>query len=554
MALARQIRNFALQNAVKFKGKAQSGAIIGKIIAEHPELKSQIAEISKEINKIVQEVNRLSLEEQLKELQETAPELLEKKEIEERDIFAFLNIQHGQKVRTAFPPGAEKYAHIGHAKTLILNYELAKAYNGELYLRFEDTNPTLVKNEYYDTMLEDFKWLKVKWDVLQYASDYMKLFYDNAEILIKDSKAYMCFCSEETVRNSRETGIACEHRFYSPTENIKLWKEFPHYKAGKAILRLKIDLYHKNTTMRDPTIFRTITAPHARQGKKYKIWPTYDFQTAVMDGKFEITHRLRSKEFELRTELQRWIQRNLNLHTPFIYEFARFNLEGVESSGRIIREKIQRKELTGWDDPSLTTLVALRKRGFTPEAIRNFVISTGISKAESTLTWADLIVQNRRVLDAKCNRHFFIHSPVKIKIKGAQKREVKLKLHPDYPNRGYRTFNISDEFYIPEKDYKELKESKLYRLMDCLNFVKKGKEFLLDSLEYEKYKEKGEKTMHWLPIKGNISIKIMMPDKQILKGIAEPSVKNLKIEDTVQFLRYGFCKLNKPLFFWYTHE
>ena len=554
MEISKQIRNFALQNAVKFKGKANPGAIIGKIIAEHPELKPQIQEISKQINQTVKEINKLSLEEQLTELQESAPELLEKKEKEEHDLFAFLGIQPGQKVRTAFPPGAEKYAHIGHAKTLILNYELAKAYNGELYLRFEDTNPTLVKKEYYDTMLEDFKWLKVKWDVLQYASDYMKLFYDYAEVLIKDGKAYMCFCSEEAVKTSRFKGIACSHRFYNPAENLKFWKEFSKYKAGKAILRLKIDLHHKNTTMRDPTIFRTITATHARQGKKYKIWPTYDFQTAAMDGKFEITHRLRSKEFELRTELQRWIQRSLGLHVPAIYEFARFNLEGVESSGRVIREKIQKKELIGWDDPSLTTLVALRRRGFTPEAIRNFLLSTGISKAESTLTWDDLIVQNRRILDAKCNRYFFIHNPVKIKIKNAPKRELKLKLHPDYPDKGYRTFNISDEFYIPEKDYKELKDDKLYRLMDCLNFIKKGKEFLLDSLEYEKYKEKGEKTMHWLPIKGNINIKILMPDKQILKGIAEPALKKLKPGAIVQFPRFGFCRFDKPLFFWYTHE
>ncbi len=552
--LEHTIRNFALQNAVKFKGKANPGAIIGKIIAEHPEFKSQIAEISKEINKIVKEVNKLSLEEQLKELKETAPELLEKKEKEERDIFAFLGIKPGQKVRTAFPPGPEKYPHIGHAKALILNYELAKAYNGEFYLRFEDTNPTLVKKEYYNIMLENFKWLGITWNVLQYASDYMKLFYDYAEVLIKDGKAYICFCSEEAVKNSREKGIACNHRFHNQNENLKFWKEFPKYKAGKAILRLKIDLHHQNTTMRDPTVFRTITTPHPRHGKKYKIWPTYDFQTSVIDGKFEITHRLRSKEFELRNELQRWIQRNLNLHVPIIYEFARFNLEGVESSGRVIREKIQNKELIGWDDPSLTTLVALRRRGFTPEAIKNFLLSTGISKAESTLTWDDLIVQNRRILDAKSNRYFFIHNPIKIKIKGALKRELKLKLHPDYADRGYRTFNITDEFYIPEKDYQELKDNKLYRLMDCLNFIKKGKEFIFDSLEYEKYKENGEKTMHWLPLKGNVNVKILMPDKQILKGIAEPSIKKLKKGDIVQFVRFAFCRLDKPLFFRYTHE
>ncbi|MBI2546542.1 glutamate--tRNA ligase [Candidatus Woesearchaeota archaeon] len=551
--LERTIRNYTLQNAVKFKGKANPGAIIGKIIAEHPELKSEIADVSRQIAKIVKEINRLSVEEQLEELREHAPELLEKKEKEAHDLFAFLGIQPGQKVRTAFPPGPEKYPHIGHAKALIINCELAKAYNGEFYLRFEDTNPTLVKKEFYDIMLKDFAWLGVEWDKLQYASDHMQLFYDYAEYLIKEGKAYMCLCSDEAVKKSRQNSIACAHRFHSPSENLKFWKEFPKLEQGKAILRLKIDLEHQNTTMRDPTIFRIIDEPHPRQGKKYRVWPNYDFQNAIMDGKFEITHRIRSKEFELRNELQRWIQHSLNLHTTQIYEFARFNLEGVESSGRIIREKIQKGELLGWDDPSLTTLAALRRRGFTPDAIRNFVLSTGISKAEATLTWDDLIVQNRRILDAKAARLFFIDKPVKIRIKNVPHQTITLRKHPEH-ELGMRTFSITEDFYIPEKDYRQLENGKLYRLVDCLNFVKQDSSLIFHSMEYEHYKREGHRTMHWLPLKGNVDASILMPNKELVKGIAEHAVHDLKTGDIVQFVRFGFSRLAAPGKFWYTHE
>ncbi|MFP4112630.1 MAG: glutamate--tRNA ligase [Candidatus Woesearchaeota archaeon] len=553
------IRQLALENAVKYKGKANPGAIIGKIIAEDPDAKSQMKELSKDINHIIKEVNKLSLEKQKEELKLLNPDFFEKKkEKKERNLFSFFNIGEGEKIKTAFPPGPEKYPHLGHAKSALLNYMLAKQYGGKFSLRFEDTNPDLVKEEFYKVIEDNLSWLGIKWDELVYASDYMKKFYSFAEDLIKQGKAYVDFTLHEEMKEERRKGLDSRFRITSPEVNMTAWKEMSKQQEGSCVLRMKIDMKHKNTTMRDPTIFRIIKKTHPRTKDKYVLWPTYDFENSVMDGLTGITHRIRTKEFELRAELQRYIQDTLGLPVTQTYEMGRFNLEGVPSSGRIIREKIESGELIGWDDPKLTTIVALKRRGFTPEGLNEFVISTGVTKSESTLEWDDLIIHNRRVLDKEAKRYFFISDDkVKITIEDAPEQVVKLKRHPDSEKRE-RKFNTGKEFYIEKKDYESLKEGNLYRLMDCLNFKKEKDKFIFDSTDHEKYKQKGKKIIHFLPANGtNLETEIMMPDKTIIKGISENSVKLTKVNDIVQFERFGFVRLdsieNSRYRFWFTH-
>jgi len=554
------IRKYALHNAIKYKGKANPNAVIGKVLAENPDLKEKAKEISKEIVNIIKDINKLSLETQEKMLQELAPELLEKREeVKEKDIFKFLDIREGQKVVTAFPPEPSKYPHIGHAKAIIVNYELAKHYNGKFYLRFEDTNPELAEKDFYRIHLENYEWLGIKPDKIDYASDFMEEFYKYAEKMIKENHAYICSCSQETIKENRKNGIECNCRCNKIEDNLNKWSEMFKSKTGKYVLRFKGQMNSSNTTLRDPVMFRIIDNPHPRTKKKYRVWPNYDFENAIMDGIEGVTHRLRSKEFELRNELQRLMQKAAGFPETKIYEFARFNLEGVESSGRVIREKVKKKELIGWDDPSLTTIAALRRRGFLPEAIKNFVLSTGLTKTESVLTWDDLIAHNRRLLDSKCNRYFFVEAPKEIEIKNAPEQTAKLKLHPEFKERGFRIFKTKDKFYVTEKDFKEFKNGKLYRLMDCLNFVKQKNKFIFDSLDYERFKENGDKIMHWLPVQRDlIKTEVLMPNKEIKKGFAEQLVKNLKVNDIIQFTRFGFCRLDKKeknkLIFWYTHD
>lgn len=557
MELEQAVEKYTLENAVKYNGKARIKAVIGSIIQALPMARGNMSLLSRMVNKKVREINKLSVDKQREMIEKKYPDLLEEKKKEEKDIFAFLGIKEGEKIITAFPPGPEKYPHIGHAKALFLNYLLAKRYKGKFFLRFEDTNPTLVKKEFYDIMLDNFKWLGVTWDKLQYASDNMKLFYEMAEKAVKSGNAYMCSCDVETIRQNRAKGKACKCRDKTLKQNLNEWKHFHKAKPGSAVLRLKIDLEHYNSTMRDPTVFRIIDEPHARHGKKYRVWPNYDFQNAVMDGYYGVTNRFRSKEFEMRSALQQHIQKLLGLTITYTYEFARFNLKGVPSSGRVIREMIKNKELIGWDDPLLSTIVALRRRGFTPGAIKNFVISTGITKSEATMTWDDLIVHNRRILDEKADRYFFVAEPVMIIIRNAPEQDIELHLHPEHRHGG-RKFKVKEEFYMSKDDYDVLRSGQLYRFMDCLNFVKKQKEFIYDSTEYKKFKEKGAKIMHYLPFqKKLVNIEVLMPDKRIVVGLGEPLMKKLKVGDIIQAERFGFMRLDKKekdkLFFWYTH-
>jgi len=557
------IRNHALKNALDHKGSANPKAIMGKIMGTHAEWREKRQELAVKIDSIVKEVNALSVDDQRAALVADAPEMLEKKKKEDRDIFAFFGIKEGETVVTSFPPGPEKYPHIGHAKAAMMNYLMAKQHGGEFKLRFEDTNPKLVQDIFYDIIQENLKWLGVEWSELIYASDHMERYYSLCEKAINDGNAYVCSCDGEGVHHSRETGEPCSCRGRGPDENLELWKNMPNLPVGHAIVRLKIDLEHKNTTMRDPTIFRILDEPHARQGKKYRVWPNYDWQNSIMDSDTGVTHRIRSKEFELRNELQRYVQKICGLRETSTYEIGRFNFVGVVSSGRVIREGIEKGEFVGWDDPSLTTIVALRRRGFQPKALMDFLVSTGLSKAEATLTWDDVVLHNKRLLDAEADRFFFVRDPVELWVKGATEEKVEMDLHPEH-RKGGREFNVHDNFWITKQDMDCLSDGKLYRLMDCLNFRKQTDGFEFTSREVSEYKEHGEKIMHWLPRSDNlVDVEIMMPDKTVVCGLAEVGVGNVREGQVIQFERFGFCRLDAvttnnegglKLVFWYTHK
>jgi glutamyl-tRNA synthetase len=549
------IEKYALANALKYGGKANAGNIIGQIIKENPDAKKDIKTIQQHAAKIVEAVNAMTLEQQRARLEDLAPELLEKKEHKEHDLFAFLSIQDGQRIITGFPPEPSKYPHIGHAKAILVNSELAKRYNGKFHMRFDDTNPTLAQKEFYDIHLDNYQWLGVHIDRLDIASDLMEKFYELAEKVITSGHAFVCDCDPDLTNNLRYRGEPCPHRTQSAHDALIAWKQL---KEGQ-VLRLRIDSAHKNTTMRDPTIFRVIAQQHVRTGTKYRVWPTYDFETCLMDSIQGITHRLRTKEFELRTELHTHIQKLLGFEPTSYYEFARFNMVGVESSGRVIREKVQNGELVGWDDPSLTTLVALRRRGFTPEAIKSFVMSTGLTKNEATLTWDDLYLHNRRVLNETARRLFFVENPVQIKVIGAPKKTVALSYFPS-AKKGERAFETHEDFYISEDDFSALKPGEFYRLMDCVNFTEQPEdEYHFQGEDIETYRQKGNRILHFLPVEhAAVPVEVLMPDKDVKRGLGEARVKDLAVGDIIQFERFGFCRLDSidggTYKFWYTHK
>ena len=545
------ILKHALLNAVQHEGKANFQAVLNKLLGEKPELKSRIREVVKEVKEAVKEVNSLKIENQKKKLEELGIELKKKKK-EKYELPSLPNAKVG-KVITAFPPDPSKYMHLGHAKAALVNYLYAKKYKGKFVVRFEDTNPKLVKEEYYQAFLDGLKWLSIKWDKLDYASNHMEKFYRASEKLLREGKAYVCTCPQSEIKKNRRLMIECKCRKNSIEKNLELWKKMlTDLKEGEACVRLKISMSHKNAAMRDPAIMRIIEHKHPRLKKNYRVWPMYDFVTALMDAWEGVTHRLRTKEFEMRKELQAFIQKIFGFKPTFIQEFARFNLKGVPSSGRIIREMIKKKELIGWDDPRLTTLIALKRRGFHPKGIKNFLISTGITKTEALFTWDTLESFNRSVIDSIANRYFCVFDPVKIKIKNAPKiKEAKVHLHPDFSERGYRKIPVDvEKIFICKDDFKKFKGKKI-RLIGLFNVkLDKQSEFVSREIDMKIPK------IQWVS-KENVPVKIMMNDGSKKEGIAEPEIKKLRVNTRLQFVRFGFVRIDqiKPeLTLYFTHK
>ena len=556
------IEKYALQNATKFDGKAQIGAVIGACIREKPELKDKVKELSAKARQIIVKVNSLSVEQQIARLEKLAPELLEKKEKKKRDLPELPNAKPGHVV-TRIPPEPSKYNHIGHALSFLLNYLYAKKYDGKCVLRFEDTNPSAAKQEYVDAMKSDvLEYLDIKPDKMVFVSDDMKKFYALAEQLIKKDEAFVCFCDRDKMQRLREKGEPCDCRAFSKEKNLEEWKSMldRKYEEGQAVLRLKGDMQSKNYVMRDPVIFRIISDEHYRQKDKYVVWPMYDFENAIEEELCGITHILRSSEFgQMRVELQNHIKDLFGFKKQTVVQYGRFNIVGAVTQGREIRELIEKKKVFGWDDPSLVTLRALKRRGIVKEMFYELAKEVGLSPTPTNLDWTRISSINRRILDPSVNRYFFIEDPVKIKIRGAPRQDLKLKLHPDHPDRGLRDFKTHEDFYISKKDFEELKNKKLYRLMDALNFIKTSDGFVFDSLDYQKFKGEGEKIMHWLPIdKDSVKTEILMPDHKIITGLGESGLKKLKENEIIQAERFGFIRLDEKtkatLKFWFTHN
>ena len=551
------IRKHALQNAVLHDGRADVGAVVGKVLAERPELRKNVKVVARQVAVAVSAVNKMKAGEQRAELEKSAPELLEKKELK-KGLPELKNAVMGRVV-TRIPPEPSKYAQIGHALSFLINYLYAQKYKGKCILRFEDTNPEKSSQEFVDAITGDvLDYLGIKVNKTVFVSDELPKMYKLAEQLIKNSNAYVCFCEQEKMRSLRHQGLPCGCREKAANISLAEWKKMLNreYKEGECVLRLKADMSAENQVMRDPVIFRLSYTKHYRQLDKFVVWPMYDFENAVMDSLNGITHVLRSNEFgSMRIELQEYIKDLLKLPKQEVKQYGRFNITGYVTQGRVIREMVEKKQVSGWDDPRLVTLKALKRRGIQKETFYELAVEVGLSPSQTNIGWEVVASINRKLLDKAVDRYFFVREPVKIAVKGAPLREVKLKLHPDFPERGYRGFKVGENFFIAKQDYDKIEDGELVRLMDCLNFVKKAKSFVFDSPDHDTFKSRGKRIIHWLPA-DNLKAEVLMPDGTIAKGLVETNIKSLKAGDIVQFARFGFCKLeNKErLFFVYCHE
>ncbi len=555
-AIAKTARIHALQNAVQFNGKANIKAVTGKVIAALRKDHISPQDIIPIVNKVVTQVNALSSKQQMTELKSLAPELLQK-EKKERD-FSLPGLPGAEqgKVITRFPPEPNGYLHIGHAKAAIVDYEYARMYDGTFILRFDDTNPENAVEEFYDAQKEDLRWLGIDWDKEYCTSDNLEQHYRLAEQLINDGHAYVCTCESDFIKECRFHGKECDCRCVDCGESIELWKEMLSSGLDGAILRMKGDMTCDNTAMRDPTLFRIIDKEHPRQGTKYRVWPTYDFAGAVEDSISGVTHPFRTKEYELRDECYFKLLDLLRLRKPHLMEFARLSIEGMPVSKRKIKPLIDKRLVSGYDDIRLPTLRGLAKRGILPEAIKQFVLSQGISKVESTVTFSIVEAINRRLVDPVAKRYFFVPQPVELIVSNAPQRKKTIRLHPTNSTLGSRVIQTDKTFYIPTEDAEKLQVGDVFRLKDLFNvkITKKNKTIAGEYAGEELIPNSAKlqwTTKQFLPMDVFISHPLFTNDAyntdslEQVNGYTEQAVSSLKTGELVQFERFGFVRIEK---------
>ena len=539
------IEQFALENAVKYGGKANVGAVIGKIFSVSKDINKD--KVINEVKKIVKDVNKLNLKEQYEKLKLYG---LPKKKKKKKDILPELSNVKG-KVVMRLAPYPSGPLHIGNARTFLLNDYYCKRYKGKLYLIIDDTIGSKEKRivkEAYKLIPESLKWLGIKYDKVLYKSDRLKIYYKYAEELIKKGKAYVCSCNPTKLRENRKKKIECKCRKKNIKENLKDWKKMFKSKQGSMTLRIKTSMQHKNPAFRDRVLFRISNRTHPKVGKKYRVWPLLEFSWAIDDHLLSITHVLRGKELRMESEMEKFIWDILGWkYVNFIYN-GLMQIEGVKISKSKAQKEILSKKYIGWDDPRTWSLQSLKRRGFKPEAIRNFIYGLGLSETEITVNIESLYHENKKIIDKEANRYFVIFNKKKIKIKDVPIVSTKAPLHPEV-NRGNRLFKIGKEFYIQDK----LEKNKNYRFMHLFNF--KNNKFISLDLD-DKLKAK---LIHWLPAsKDLVNIEVLMEDGKVMKGIGESNLKNVKLGEVIQAERNFFMKLDKKeknkLVFWYTHK
>jgi len=563
----------ALLNAVQHAGKAEVGAVVSKTLGESPSLRSSAKEVGKAAAEVVNRVNSLPPSEQQRLLEEKYPEALEAKqqkklerkkveEAREEQLPPLRGAVEG-KVVLRLPPEPSGYMHIGHAMAGVINDSYKRFYKGELWLRFEDTNPKKVKKGYYQSFRDGYSWLGIIWDHEKSVSSDMEIIYGHARRLIEQGYAYACACPADRVKKLRFEGVACEHREQPVGKNLEIWDGMlaRKYKEGEYVIRLKGDMANLDHSLRDPNLMRVIDFPHPLVGTKYVVWPIYDLENVVEDNICGVTHVLRSSEFHV--ALQDKLRELLGFPEVFVEQFSRFNFKGTPVQKRLLRPLVEEKVVAGWDDPRMPTIEGVRRRGILPEAIRQFTMLVGYTKTEHTFDWSLLFAVNRKILDPISRRLFFVPDPVRVRVRGAPARSVSIPFHPTREGFGKRQIFVAADpsILVPSGDISALRVGELFRLMDLYNvrLVSKGEgtadaEYADDELRYDLKKvqwvsdDKDKKAVEVLePSELYKEDGTVNPNSLVARtGFAEASFATLQVGEIVQFPRYGFVRVDGP--------
>ena len=565
--IRKEIRKIALQNAYEHDGKTQDKIVLAKILGTKPEFRSKAKEIAQEISEIVSLVNQISFEEQKKEIEENFPDILIPKEkIEEREGLPPLKGAEQGKVITRFPPEPNGYPHIGHAKAAIINSEYAKMYGGKFILRMDDTNPEAERMEYHAAIKVGLDWLGIKFDIIKNTSDDMEIFYEKGIELINSGKAYVCTCKREDISKNRKELKACKCSRGDIKQNIQGWgKMFDKFKPGDAIVRFRGDMTADNAVMRDPVLFRIIDEKHYTLGNKYRVWPSYDLAVAIEDSIDGVTHAFRSKEFELRKELIDAILDALNMRKPYQDFFSRLEFKGMPISKRILKPLIEEGKVSWYDDPRLPTLESLKRRGIKPEAIKKFILSLGLTKANTLAPFDALESFNRKFVDSDSIRLFMVSKPKKLKIKKLPFTSVEISNHP-IKNMGKRKIDLDENIFISGEDADTIKDGTQLRLLGLGDVLISKRSEELEGEFLENVENASQQKIQWVSQKDAHAIKILIPkqlfiDEQFnensleeLEVYTEPHYLQLKDGEEIQFVRFGYCRKDSQNQAIFTHK
>lgn len=504
-------------------------------------------------------------------------------------------------VKTRFPPEPNGCLHIGHAKSLCLNFGTARKYGGTCNLRFDDTNPLKEDEEFVNSIKRDIQWLGFKWDNLYNASDYFDVMYECAEKLIKEGKAYVCDLSAEEIRLSRgsltEPGKESPYRNRSPEENLDLFRRMKagEFADGEKVLRAKIDMASPNINMRDPVIYRVLHASHQNTGDKWCIYPMYDFAHPIEDAYEGITHSICTLEFEDHRPLYDWVTQNCGFPSPLPQqiEFARLNITNTIMSKRFLKRLVEEGFVDGWDDPRMPTLCGMRRRGYPPQAIIDFCDRIGVAKANSEVEYGYLNACVRDYLNQYAQRAMAVTSPIKVILTNlSAPEECEIENNPNKPEEGTRTITLTHELYIDGSDFSLAPPPKYHRLkLDGYVRLKGAYIIKCDKVETDNegnilhlecsivknsksgsdqsgLKVKG--VIQWVSAKYNTPLTLRKLDSLLLDGegdfinrlnyeslkeipaLGEPSLASAPKESRFQFMRMGYyvrdLKSDLPVF------
>ncbi len=499
---------------------------------------------------------------------------------------------------TRFPPEPNGYLHIGHAKSICLNFDLGDEFKGKTNLRFDDTNPVKEDTEYVESIKEDVKWLGYDWDNLFFASNYFDEMHKRALLLIKNGKAYVCDLSAEEIRKNRgtltEPGKESPYRNRSVEENLEFFERMRQgeFKDGEKVLRAKIDMSSPNINMRDPVIYRIAHSTHHNTGDKWCIYPMYDYAHPLEDAIEGITHSICTLEFEDHRPLYDWVIRECEMeHVSHQYEFARLNITNTVMSKRKLKLLVDEKVVDGWDDPRMPTISGLRRRGYTPESIRNFAQAIGVAKADSVVDAKMLEHFIREDLKLKVPRTMGVIRPLKVVITNYPEGQVEMldaEINPENPEMGIRRIPFSREIYIEQDDFMENPPAKYFRLFPgnevrlkhayfirCEEVIKDEAGNVVEiHCTYDPETKSGsgftgrkvKGTIHWVEAsqaipaefrhyedlildeqeeEGKSFLDYINPDSlEIVQGFVEPNMKESKPQDKFQFFRHGYFNVD----------